>query len=268
MQVLGPDTTFETVALSIEGAVATVSFRREEQMNAYNALMIAELGAALRWAESHEAVKVLVLRGSPKAFCAGADLHEVLALRDSDDELAFHDHWVVPVHALADALEASRLVVIGVVEGLALAGGLELALACDLLLAAEDARLGDQHLNFDLIPGGGASQRLVRAVGVQQAKRLLFTARWVSGSEAERLGLVLKAVPRTELDRELGELTAQIVDKGPLALRRVKELVDAGQRHGFEAGLELERQLVSAHLAQSEARNGIQRFLDRRAARK
>jgi len=266
MQVLGRDTMFETIALSIEGAVATISLRREEQMNAYNALMIAELGAAFRWAESNHAVKVLVLRGSPKAFCAGADLREVLALRDSDDELAFHDRWVVPVHALADALETSRLVVIGVVEGLALAGGLEVALACDLLLAAEDAKLGDQHLNFDLIPGGGASQRLVRAVGMQQAKRLLFTACWISGTEAERLGLVLKAVPGDELDRELAELIAQIIDKAPLALRRVKELVDAGQRRGFEAGLELERQLVSVHVAQSDARKGIQRFLDRRAA--
>jgi enoyl-CoA hydratase/carnithine racemase len=257
----------ETIELALDGAVATIAFRREQQMNAYNAAMIAELGVALRTAEADDAVKILVLRGSPKAFCAGADLNEVLALRDSEDELAFHDRWVVPVHALADSLEASRLVVIGVVEGMALAGGLELALACDLLLAAEDAKLGDQHLNFDLIPGGGGSQRLVRAVGAQQAKRLLFTARWISGAEAAQLGLVLKAVPRDELEHELDELVASIADKGPLALRRSKELVNAGLRHGFEAGLALERQLVTAHVAQSEARNGIQRFLDRRAAR-
>lgn len=256
---------FATIELTIEGAVARIRFRRDEQLNAYNAAMIAELGAALRLAEEDAAVKVLVLRGSSKAFSTGADLDEVLALRDSGDPDAFYDQWVVPVHDVANAFERSRLVVIGIVEGFALAGGLELALACDLLLAAEDARLGDQHINFDLIPGGGGSQRIVRAIGVQQAKRLLLTGCWVSGSEAAQLGLVLAAVPAEKLDETAQGLVDSLVDKGPSSLRRVKELVNAGLREGFDAGLELEKIAIAQHMTESEARAGIQRFLDRRA---
>lgn len=254
----------ETIQLSIEGAVARIRFWRDQQLNAYNAAMIAELGEALRLAEEHSAVKVLVLRGSRKAFSTGADLDEVLALLDSDDPDAFHDQWVVPVHDLANRLEQSRLVVVGVVEGFALAGGLELALACDLLIAADDARLGDQHINFDLIPGGGASQRLARALGAQQAKRLLLTGCWVSGSDAAQLGLVLASVPATDLDAAADDLVNSLVDKGPAALRRIKELVNAGLREGFEAGLELEKAAIAQHMSGSEARAGIQRFLDRR----
>jgi enoyl-CoA hydratase/carnithine racemase len=259
-------TVFETIELSVEGPVARIQFRREQHLNAYSAAMIAELAEALLRAEREEEVKILVLRGSSAAFCAGADLDEVIELRDSDDPDAFHDRWIVPVHEIADQLERSRLVVIGAIEGFALAGGLELALACDLLLAAEDARLGDQHVNFDLIPGGGGSQRLVRAIGAQQAKRLLFTGRWVSGTEAARLGLVLAAVPAAELDGAVAELVGDLAGKGPNALRRIKELVNAGLRDGFEAGLALERAAIAQHITEPEARAGIQRFLDRRAA--
>lgn len=257
---------FETIELSVDGAVARIQLRREEHLNAYSSAMIAELAEALLLAEREEAVKILVLRGSSAAFCAGADLDEVVELRDASDPDAFHDRWIVPVHKLADRLEASRLVVIGVVEGFALAGGLELALACDLLVAAEDARLGDQHINFDLIPGGGGSQRLVRAIGAQQAKRLLFTGSWVSGTEAAQLGLVLRAVPAAELDGAVEELVGSLIGKGREALRRIKELVNAGLRDGFEVGLQLERAAIAEHITGAEARSGIQRFLDRRAA--
>ena len=112
----------ETIEFTVDGAVATITLRRDEHMNAYNACMLAELREALRAAEKQGDVKVVVLRGGTKAFCAGADLHEVLALRDSDDENAFATRWIAPAHELADALEASRLVVIAVIRGFALAG--------------------------------------------------------------------------------------------------------------------------------------------------
>ena len=108
----------------------------------------------------------------------------------------FRSGWLDHVHRIADRLEQSRLISIAVVEGFALAGGLELALACDLIVTADDARIGDRHLNFDLIPGGGASQRLPRAIGPQRAKLLLYTAQWISGLEAAAWGLAARSVPR------------------------------------------------------------------------
>jgi enoyl-CoA hydratase/carnithine racemase len=248
------------LGLAIEGPVARIDFARDEQLNAYTRQMLDEITRAVAECEAAPEVRVVVLRGSERAFSSGADLHEVMPLIEGGDAQAFRDRWLAHVHGAADALERSRLVSVAVLEGFALAGGLELALACDLIVAADDARIGDQHLHFDLIPGGGGSQRLVRAIGPQRAKLLLYTARWISGAEAERIGLAARSAPASELEVVVEELVGLIARRGVEALRRTKELVNAAYEEGLSAGLARERELAGEHMVSDEARAGIERF--------
>ena len=153
-----------------------------------------------------------MVRGEGRAFCSGADL---IAM-----DAAFADHsrlsrYLEEINACLFRLEELPVPVIAAVHGFVLAGGLELMLACDMAIAAEDARIGDQHVNFGLMPGGGSTQRLPRRIGMQRAMELLTTGRWLSGAEAAAWGLVLRAVPVEKLDQELEELLSPLRTKSP-----------------------------------------------------
>ena len=157
-------------------------------------------------------VKALVVRGQGRAFCAGADL---VAMQESFADNASLRRYLTSFNEVLFALEELPIPTIAVVHGHALAGGLEVLLSCDLVIAAEDARIGDQHINFGLMPGGGSTQRLPRKIGKQRAMELLFTGRWLTGQEAAEAGLVWRAVPLDELDRELELLVADITEQEP-----------------------------------------------------
>jgi len=151
------------------------------------------------------------------------------------------------------------------VHGFALAGGLELGLACEMTLAAEDARLGDQHANFGLMPGGGSTQRLPRRVGMQRAMELLTTGRWLSGPEAVEWGLALRAVPQETLEAELEALLAQLRDKSRTGLAWTKSIARQGQDLPLPAGIEQEGMAFVQYFATSpHPQEGIQAFKERR----
>jgi enoyl-CoA hydratase/carnithine racemase len=137
-------------------------------------------------------------------------------------------------------------------------------MVCDLAIAAEDAKLSDQHANYGLVPGGGASQRLPRLVGIRKAKELLYTGDRISAAEAERLGLINKAVPAGKLEEATNELVAKLLGKSPMALKTVKRLVNRGMESSLDAGLEMEMLAMIGHGTTEDMAEGIKAFIERR----
>lgn len=253
---------YANILVDTRAQVATVTLNRPEQMNPLDWSTVKELGACMEALERDPAVRVVVITGSGRAFSAGGDLKSYLTLYK--DNAGFH-RFLRDLHDVLDRIERSAKVVIAAVNGHCLAGGLELMLACDLVVATEEARIGDAHLNFGQLPGGGGSQRLPRAIGVLRAKQLFFTGDWVTGSEAERIGLVSCAVPAAELMTTVNALAAKIAAKSPVGLRSIKYLVNEGMQVSLRAGLELELNYVHHYATSTEdAREGLLAFAEKR----
>jgi enoyl-CoA hydratase len=253
---------YTNIKLEKENAVATIRLNRPDALNALGPDLLAELSGALSDAGEDETIKALVVRGEGRAFCAGADLtYFETAFSDPGLLAAFLEQ----MNRCLFQLEELPIPAIAVVHGFALAGGLELMLACDLAIAAQDARIGDQHVNFGLMPGGGATQRLPRRVGMQRAMELLTTGRWLSGAEAADWGLVLRAVPAGELDQDLERLLAPLRVKSRPGLGWIKSVTQRGRGLPLRDGIALEglafRQYV---LSSSHPREGIKAFKEKR----
>ena len=170
--------SYQCIKLNVEDRVGRLSLARPDELNAVNPQMIEEVIDALGSISAMEDVKALVVTGEGRAFCAGADLTYLDSILGEQKALS---SYLGEFNSMLFALEELPIPVIGLVHGYALAGGLEILLACDLVIAAEDARIGDQHINYALIPGGGSTQRLPCKVGHQRALELLFTGRWMTG---------------------------------------------------------------------------------------
>jgi enoyl-CoA hydratase/carnithine racemase len=154
--------------------------------------------------------------------------------------------------------------VIAAINGFALAGGLELVEACDIAIASQEARLGDQHANFGLMPGGGGTQRLPRLVGVRKAKELLFSGDWVSPQEAERIGLVNRVVPAEKLEEAVDEMAKKLAEKSPLATKAMKAAVNRGMQTDLATALELEIGTILHHFTSEDVIEGINAFEEKR----
>ena len=220
--------SYQCIKLNVEDRVGRLSLARPDELNAVNPQMIEEVIDALGSISAMEDVKALVVTGEGRAFCAGADLTYLDSILGEQKALS---SYLGEFNSMLFALEELPIPVIGLVHGYALAGGLEILLACDLVIAAEDARIGDQHINYALVPGGGSTQRLPCKVGHQRALELLFTGRWMTGAEAAQAGLALRAVPKDLLDEELESLLQTLRDKSRHALARIKKLAMAGAPH-------------------------------------
>ncbi|MDE2937503.1 MAG: enoyl-CoA hydratase/isomerase family protein [Chloroflexota bacterium] len=253
---------YANIILETDDRVATIRLNRPDALNALNLELLAEFSHAVSEVSQDESVKALVIRGEGRAFCAGADL---LFFDTVFDEISLLPPYVKLLNECFFQLEDLPVPTIAVVQGFALAGGLELALACDMTLAAEDARLGDQHANFGLMPGGGSTQRLPRRIGMQRAMELLTTGRWLSGSEAVEWGLALRAVPPDSLDAELETLLAQLRDKSRTGLAWIKSITRQGQDLPLRAGIDREGMAFVQFFATSpHPQEGIQAFKEKR----
>ncbi|MCC7273774.1 MAG: enoyl-CoA hydratase/isomerase family protein, partial [Alphaproteobacteria bacterium] len=211
------------------------------------------------------AVRAVVVTGEGRAFSAGGDLEGYLTLyRDPAGFRAFlDDFW-----ALLDAIERAPKIFVAAINGFCVAGGLELMLACDLAIAAREAKIGDGHLNFGQLPGAGGSQRLPRAIGVPRAKLLMLTGRLIDGVEAERIGLVAESVPLAELQAHVDALIATLLEKSPDGLAGMKRLVDDGMRGSLEAGLRMEIDYVHRWATtHPDAVEGLVAFKEKRRPR-
>ena len=253
---------YNSIELAAADRVATITLNRPDALNALSPQMATELGHAAAAVAADESVKALVVRGAGRGFCAGADL---LFFDRVFDDLALLPPYVSDLNDAFFALEALPVPTIALVHGYALAGGMELMMACDLAIVAEDARIGDQHANFGLIPGGGSSQRLPRRVGLPRAMELFTTGRWLSGAEAVDWGLALRAVPAASLDAELETLLSALRPKSRAGLARMKSLARASQHLPLRDGIALESATFTHHFATSpHPRAGIQAFKEKR----
>lgn len=250
-----------SVVLDKQGGVARVTLNRPDQLNAISPGLLWDLWEACEEIERDPAVKVVTLTGAGRAFCAGADLRAVQELSPDPQRWAgFMALW----HRVFDRIEALPQPVVAGVNGLALAGGLELVLVCDLAVADEEARLGDQHANFGLVAGGGGSQRLPRVIGPRRAKELMLLGGWLTAREALAWGLLNRVAPAGQLGAALGEMAGRLARLSASASRTVKALVNRAADTHLGTGLVLERALVAEHMRSADAAEGLKAFAEKR----
>ena len=219
-------------------AVRTLTLSRPEALNALTPDLLAELADALQAAADDPAVRVVVLTGEGRAFSAGVDLKALgqAGVDGGDVSSALND----PARRVTELLSTMPKVTIARVNGFCFTGALELALACDLMVVAEEAKLGDTHAKFGLRPTWGMSARLVRLVGLARARELSYTARTFTGAEAAAMGMAVRAVPLDELDAAIAELTDAIVENSRDSISVYKDLYRNQQDRGLSDGLAFE----------------------------
>lgn len=260
------ETRFSGIAYEVRGGAARITLDRPADLNALDAGMIAAIEDALDTAAADEAAIAVVIAGAGRAFCAGADLkflNDVPAERRGEAIAGF----LRRASALMDRIEAFPKPVIAAVNGLATAGGLELVLSCDLVLAARSAMLGDGHANFGLLPGAGASVRLPRRIGPTRAKYLFFTGDLVPAGDLVAPGLVNRVVEDGELAEAVDALVRKLSLKSPLGLARMKRLADDGLNQPAATAMRLELATAALHLHSHDFREGLAAFSEKRKPR-
>lgn len=230
--------TYETIDVSIEVAVATVTLQRPDALNAITPTMLDELNDAFAGLAANDALLVVVLTGAGRAFSAGVDLKALGQRRLDGGKVG--DLLDAPARRLTQRITTMRPVVVGKVNGFCFTGALELALACDVVIAAEEATFGDTHAKFGLRPTWGMSQRLPLLVGLAKARELSYSARNFTGAEAASWGLIARAVPRSDLDDACASLVAQISANSAGSLAAYKDLFQVAERGNLADGLDYE----------------------------
>ncbi|WP_431285085.1 enoyl-CoA hydratase/isomerase family protein [Humitalea sp. 24SJ18S-53] len=246
----------EVVLFAVSGGIAWVTLNRPAKLNAVNAAMRAALGRAARMAAEDAQVRVVVLRGAgPRAFCAGADIHEFDEVPSAAEarQSRMTARWLQP-------LEELRKPVLASIHGYCLGGGLEMALACDIRICAEDASFGFPETGLGMLTGVGGSQRLPRAVGTALAMDMMLTGDRISAGRALTAGLVTRIVPPAALAAETEALARQLAARSPLALAFAKEAIHAAQDLPLQDGLRLETDLLSLLLNTPERITAVRAF--------
>ncbi len=245
----------------VEDRVGIIELARPEKFNCLSSSVAQAINDALDGFESSDEVRAILVRAQGKNFCTGADLDEVLALRETPDELREFLRFGLTV---LSRLEAMPMPVVGAVQGLCLAGGLELMMACDVIFAGEDAQIGDQHSQYGLIPGWGGSQRLPRIIGMRRALDLFYSHRWISAADALSWGLVNYVTPNAELIDQAMDYCRACTERSRPGLAGMKRLAREGIEMSQEDGFAIELDLSVIHLPSDDAREGLQAFQDRR----
>lgn len=252
----------ENVLVARDGDCAVVTLNRPDKLNPLDRVTIAALLDVVTALEADRGLRSVVITGAGRAFSAGGDLDGYLSLyRDPQAFRVFLDTF----YRLLAAIERSDKIYIAAINGPCVAGGLELLLSCDVVIAAETATIGDGHLNFGQLPGAGGSQRLPRAIGALRAKHLMLTGRMIDAAEAERIGLVAEVVPAGALlDRALA-FARDLGGKSPAGLRGAKYLVNQGLNGTLESGLQLEIAYVHNYATtEPDATEGLVAFKEKR----
>ncbi len=229
--------------------IATVTLNRPEKLNALNREMRSAFCHAMQELRADHETGVVIITGAGRGFCAGLDLKEIssTSLRETGNV------------TFISVIEDMEVPVIAAVNGYAVTGGLELALACDMIVAADSAQFADTHARVGVMPGGGMAARLPRAVGIRKAKELSLTGNYLSAREAERLGLVNRVVPGAELMKAASELAGQILSADQNVVRQMKRLIDLASQSSMGEGLRIERDFFSAYNHSDRARQAGER---------
>ncbi len=250
------------VLFGIEGNVGVITVNRPRQLNALNREVLENLRAVLEEASSNDVLRVLIITGAgSKAFVAGADIVEMAGM-DAGEAKAFAEFG----QSVFDAVENCPKPVIAAVNGYALGGGCELALACDIRIAAENARFGQPEVGLGIIPGFGGTQRLARLLGKAAAMDMILTGRAVGAEEALRMGLVSKVVPEGQALSEALAVASEISKKSPYAVGQAKKAISEGLLGALKDGLRLERELFAGCFSHPDREEGMRAFLEKRKA--
>jgi len=249
---------YDLLQCTVSDGIAEIVNNRPRAMNALNSLFFSELGSLIEELRSDDRVKVLIITGSGKSFAAGADIAEMKVMTPTQAR----EFSRTGQHILRN-LEKLPKPVIAAVNGYALGGGCELAMACDIRIAGSDAKFGQPEVNLGLIPGYGATQRLSRLVGLGNALFLLLSGQMIDAQEAHRIGLIQKVVPPDQLSEESRQLARLIASKGPLSVTLVKEITRRGYLMDFDPACNLESQHFGDPFG-NEGLEGMTAFLEKR----
>lgn len=253
--------TAERVLVERSDGVATLRLNRPRALNALDPDTLRALAAAIDAIDADATVRAAIITGSgERAFCAGADIAAMAAMGPTEG----HPYARLGHEALA-RVDDCRVPVVAAVNGVALGGGLELALACDLVVAAERARLGFPEITLGIIPGFGGTQRLVRRAGLARARELIYLGSMIGAADALRLGIVDRVVPGDRLTEEVAGLARALAERPPLALRQAKRATRAALEATLEAGLRLEIEAFAATFASEDRIEGLRAFLEKRS---
>lgn len=250
---------YTAIIAETKGRVATITLNRPEALNALNGTLVTELiDAALRFDADPE-IGAIVLTGSERAFAAGADIKEMA-------ELGYSEMFLGGPFPAWGGFERLRTPVIAAVAGFALGGGCELAMMCDIILAADTAKFGQPEINLGVIPGFGGSQRLPRAIGKYKAAEMILSGRQMGAEEAERSGLVSRVVSAADLLAEAAKLAETIASKSLPSVYAAKDALQAAQEMPLSEGLRFERQAFAASFATEDQKEGMRAFAEKRPA--
>jgi enoyl-CoA hydratase len=251
---------FETILVETRGKVAVVTLNRPQALNALNATVFRELNQAFDGFDADPAIGCIVITGSDKAFAAGADIREM-------QPKTYPDTYVEDMFEAWDRVGARRKPMVAAVAGFALGGGCELAMMCDIILAAENAKFGQPEIKLGVMPGAGGTQRLTRAVGKAKAMEMCLTGRMMDAAEAERSGLVSRVVPIADLLPEAMKVAETIASMSlPIAMM-TKESVNRAFETTLTEGVRFERRLMLAMFATADQKEGMSAFVEKRQPR-
>jgi len=259
---MASERTFENLLLERDGAIAVVTINRPRVLNALNAATLDELRRVMLELQHDETVRAIVLTGAgEKAFVAGADINELAVQTPTSGR----EHALKGQHVL-DLVQNLGKPVIAAINGFALGGGCELAMACTLRIAADTARLGQPEINLGLLPGYAGTQRLPRLVGQGRAMEMILTGAPIPAVEAQRIGLVNRVVPAAELLAEARKLAAQLAASAPVAVRYIMDAVNKGIDMPFADACRYEATLFGLVASTEDMREGTKAFLEKRKA--
>jgi len=252
--------TPELITVRTEGRVGVITLNRPKQLNALNDQLMTELGAALQAFDADEGIGCMIVTGSEKAFAAGADIGAMATYSFAD---VYKGDYITRNW---ETIRSVRKPVIAAVSGFALGGGCELAMMCDFIIAADNARFGQPEIKLGIIPGAGGTQRLPRAVGKAKAMDMALTGRMMDATEAERAGLVSRVVPLDKLMDEALGAALMICEFSQPSVMAAKECVNRAFEGGLADGVMFERRLFHALFATADQKEGMDAFVNKRKA--
>jgi enoyl-CoA hydratase len=250
---------YETILVEKRGSIAVLTINRPEKLNALGYQVHEEGVAALEQLRKDEEVRVVVVTGAgEKSFIAGADISEFSGQTPVSQRSIFQEK------TLFNSIDAFPKPIIAMINGFCLGGGCEVALACDLRIASEKARLGQPEINLGIIPGGGGTQRLTRLIGEGKSMELILTGDMIDAQTALNLGLVNHVYPAAELETKTMELAGKIAEKSPIALQMAKEAVKLAAKSNLDEGLRREVDLFAICFSSQDKEEGVRAFLEKR----
>ena len=253
---------FKTIELDYRGPVVWLYLNRPEAMNAISITMQLEMRQAWNLLREDRKVRVVVVSGRGRAFCAGADLKADAPEPSADGAPA--PEFIDVAEETDAVLAAFPKPVIAALNGITCGGGLETALMCDLIVAKKSAKVGDAHINFGMLPGGGATVRIPRMIGLMRARYLMYSGELRSAEEMEAVGLIAKVFPDESFEADVQALADKLASRSPLALARMKRLINDSYDQTTAASLRAEKQVVRQHMKSADAAEGMAAFAEKR----